>query len=86
MDKKYPIGTKIRFLYRWADTNKIGTLVAISDFGNHIIYFPTGDRYLSRQGSLTLPNGIEFTWYCKWHEIEAVLLPNEQLLFSFMDE
>ena len=80
---KYPIGTKIRFLYKYEDFNKIGTIVAIQSLGNPTIYLPTADKHCKRNRYPTLSDGTKFSWNCSWHEIEPI---KSQLLFAFMYE
>jgi len=80
-DKKYPIGTKIRFLHHF-DFGKIGTIVGLRSNGKPIIFLPTADKHSIDNYYPTLSDGTKFTWKCSWHEIEP--LKNVQLLFSFM--
>lgn len=77
MTKKYPIGTKIRFLWKVDDTGKFGTIVGFHRGGDPVIFLPTSENV--RQGYF---NGSKFTWKCKWHEIEPI--GQQQLLFDFM--
>ncbi len=74
---KYPIGTKIRFLWAVWDTNKVGTIVDIDKHDNTpIIHLPTGVK------KHYLEDGRVYTWRCGWNEIE--LVGQQQLLFDFM--
>jgi len=85
-DKKYPIGTKIRFLYKEADTNKIGTIVAISSWGNPVIFLPTAEKHISGGNYPKLRNGTKYSWKCTWYEIEKVAEKNQQLYFDSIYE
>jgi len=73
--KKYPIGTKIRFIYDNFDKGKIGTIVGIRD-EYPLVFLPTGS------GSLVRYKGIDYSWKCLWSHIEYV--GQRQLLFEFM--
>lgn len=77
--KKYPIGTRIRFLWPNKDTNKVGNLVAYRD-GDPVIYLPDGECQHRTM------DGVPFTWMCSWKQIELAYTKNEQLLFEFMYE
>ena len=79
--QKYPIGTKIRFLYKGEDTNKVGVLVAI-EMSRPYIYLPTADKHIKRNHHPILRDGTKYTWGCGWNEIEP--LKKQQLMFSFM--
>ena len=84
--KKYPIGTKIRFIHPRLDTGLKGVIVGLTyDIGPDI-YLPTAEKHVKFDNHPTLDNGVEFTWHCAWNEIELLVLPNQQLLFSFMDK
>lgn len=83
--KKYPVGTKIRFLYTGADTNKEGTIVGIT-YGLPDIYVPTADKHIKDNYYPILPGGIKYTWHCRWEEIEPLTLKGQQLLFDFMGD
>jgi len=85
-DKKYPIGTKIRFLYKRVDTNKIGTIVAITPWGNPVIFLPTAQKHISDGYYFTLDDGTKYSWQCKWREIEKVVEKNQQLYFDSIYE
>ncbi len=85
MVKTYPIGTKIRFLYKRIDTNKTGVIVGLRRGGGPIVFLPTADKHLKDNNYPTLPDGTKFTWKCGWDEIELFVLPNQQLLFNFME-
>lgn len=84
MTKKYPIGTKIRFIHSSLDTNKIGTIVRINKDGRLSVYLPMADKHIKEDYHPTLDDGTKFTWHCSWHEIE--LIGQQQLLFEFMYE
>lgn len=82
-DRKYPIGTKIKFLNSKLDTGKVGTIVGYWESSTKpAVYLPTADKHTKEGRYPILPNGIRFTWKCGWDEIE--LLKNVQLLFNFM--
>ena len=88
MTKKYPIGTKIRFIAdescysaALADDGKIGTVVKIKDM-LVCIYLPD-----SKQWENTVEDAPkDITWTTKWECVEPVKEIGKQLLFSFMDE
>ena len=80
-DKKYPIGTKIKFLWDCEDTGKTGTIVAYHGDGDPTIYLPTADKHVKRN-SCTMYRGVKITWNCDCHEIE-VLPQSGQLTFDF---
>lgn len=83
MIKKYPIGTKIRFLYRNNDLGKRGKIVAIRECdGCPYIYLPTG---IETNRLNATHNGIKYSYICNWSNIVPLVLKNQQLLFSFMD-
>lgn len=84
--KKYPIGTKIRFIHPTLDNGKVGKIVGY--YGSSVdIYLPTAHKHIVENYHPTLSDGTKFTWHCSWYEIEK-LGPEvgEQLLFSFMEE
>ena len=82
VNKKYPIGTPIKFLYEQRDYGKTGTIVGFQDNGNPIVFLPMADRHLINKHYPKLSDGTEFTWGCRWSEIEP--LKGVQLLFDFM--
>ena len=85
--KKYPIGTKIRFLHSYIDTNKEGVIVGTSNDNRGLdIFLPTADKHIVDGYYPTLSDGTKFTWHCRWDEIEPLVIKNQQLLFSFMEE
>ena len=85
MDKKYPIGTKIRFINKTIDTNKTGTIVGLRPgSGRPVVFLPTAEKHIIENRYPTLSGGTKFTWKCGWDEIELLVQKNEQLLFSFM--
>ena len=79
MKYKYPVGTKVRFLYTAQDTGKIGTIVGFRSGGQPVIFLPT-----SKSIRRSLFKGVEFTWRCEWNQIEPI--GQQQLLFEFMNE
>jgi len=81
---KYPIGTKIRFINTWFDTNKDGIVVAIRSNGEPTIYLPTALKHVVDNYHPILSDGTKYTWHCRWNEIELLTIPNQQLVFSFM--
>lgn len=86
-DKKYPIGTKIKYVepdptHKAAkDIGKIGKIVGYHGWDWPVIFLPKSKHISSKSTSHT-----PASWACGWESIE-VLLPkiNEQLLFSFME-
>ena len=87
-DKKYSIGTKIRFLNSEFDTGMVGTIVGYWGFGdeNPAIYLPTADKHIKYKCYPILLGGIRFTWKCHWNELEILVQKNQQLLFNFMKD
>lgn len=83
--KKYPIGTKIRFINPTLDTNKTGTIVGFSYSGRVDIFLPTAEKHIKDNYHPTLPDGTKFTWHCRWDEIELLMVKGQQLLFAFME-
>lgn len=82
---KYPIGTKIRFIYpsesgrAHLDNGKTGMIVGYDTFWKRpIIFLPTGTK------KFHLRDGSPYTWKCTWAEIEPT--GQRQLLFNFMYE
>ncbi len=84
--KKYPIGTRIRFIHPRIDTGKEGTIVGFSASGKPDVYLPTAKKHIIDDYHPTLPGGIKFTWHCHWDEIEPLAIKGQQLLFSFMKD
>ena len=84
--KKYPIGTKIRFLNRIMDTGKEGVIVGLTMNRGPDIYLPTAKKHLVDNYRPTLSDGTKFTWHCGWDEIEVLVVKCQQLLFPFMSE
>ena len=85
MTKKYPIGTRIRFLNKNFDTGLTGTIVGFSYDDKVDIFLPGARKHMEGGYYPTLPDGTKFTWHCKWDEIELLFVEGEQLLFSFMN-
>ena len=84
---KYPIGTKVRFLFANEDKGKVGMVVGHSDKSvldetRYLVIIPTT---LSYYRGFTR-DGVEYTWRCLESQIEVAYDKNEQLLFSFMNE
>ena len=84
--KKYPIGTKIRFIHKSLDTGLKGTIVGLSLGGKPDIFLPMADKHIKDNYYPTLDDGTKFTWHCSWNEIERISIKGQQLLFSFMSE
>jgi len=79
--KKYPIGTKIKFIYDNCDKGKIGVIVGIRTYdGYPYIHLSSGQLASSRC------NGKVYSYVCLWSHIEKYITKGEQLLFSFMSE
>ena len=83
--KKYPIGTTIRFIHPRLDTGLTGTIVGFTFNGRPDIFLPMSDKHIKDNRHPVLPNGVKFTWYCSWNEIEILVVKGQQLLFSFME-
>lgn len=75
------IGASIKFDYN-NESEKVGVLVAIDRNYNPVIYLPNSTKHAN--GYHPLHNGIPFTWYCGWSEIEIIIIFNAQLEFNFM--
>lgn len=77
--KKYPIGTKIKFIGSvCADVGKLGSIVGIDIRDSFpIIYLPKSISQFPYKGG-------KCSWFCGWDEIEPLMEKNQQLLFSFM--
>ena len=84
--KKYPIGTKIRFIHPRFDTGLTGTIVGLTTNRGPDVYLPTAEKHVKYDNHPTLDDGTKFTWHCSWNEIEPLVLLNQQLLFSFMHD
>jgi len=82
--KKYPIGTRIRFLNPFFDTGKKGVIVGLTTGRGPDIYLPTADKHIIHNHYPTLDDRTKFTWHCGWDEIEPISVKGEQLLFAFM--
>ena len=88
MKHKYPIGTKVKFIYPNKDKGKLGTIVGTDDRDfayegeiRYLVVIPTTFyTYMIGIGK------IEYTWRCLPSQIELVNKPNTQLLFEFMNE
>lgn len=82
MAKKYPVGTKIRWVggCNWDFSNKIGRIVGFEN-GLPLIFFS-----VSKWTSIYSTEKVPVTIQCNWDEIEKVVTKGQQLLFSFMDE
>lgn len=80
---KYPIGTKIKFLNPHIDTGLTGTVVGFTRQVD--VYLPKADKHIVHSRYPVLSDGTKFTWHCEWNEIELIYVPNEQLVFSFME-
>ena len=84
--KKYPIGTKIRFIHPRIDTGLTGTIVGFTFNGRPDIFLPMADKHIKNNYHPTLDDGTKFTWHCSWNEIEPISVKGQQLLFSFMEK
>jgi len=82
-DRKYPIGTSIRFIHNYLDTGKTGTIVGYHD-DKPAIYLPKADKHVKHNNYPTLSDGTKFTWYCGWNDIEV--LTGGQLTFDFYNK
>jgi hypothetical protein len=79
-DKKYPIGTKIRFLSGCCEKGrgKEGEIVKIAK-GYPVILIPEC-TCLSEFSTRKCPASVQTGWW----NIEKIVQKNQQLLFSFM--
>ena len=82
--KKYPIGTRIRFLYDNEDKGKIGVITDANEV-SVTIYLPTAEKHIERGYCPTDHKGNKMSWYCDWNQIEVIPQVGQQLLFSFME-
>ena len=74
--KKYPIGTKIKYVGHCKKCKgKVGKVVDIWDYGCNI----------TLPQSLCRAAGQDKRLICSWSDIEPVSVKNEQLLFAFME-
>ena len=83
--KKYPIGTRIKFIHPRLDTGLTGKIVGLSVGGGPDIYLPMAEKHVKYDRHPTLSDGTKFTWHCNWEEIELISIKGQQLLFSFME-
>ena len=83
--KKYPIGTKIRFINPYIDTGLTGKIVGLTMGWGPDIYLPMAEKHIKHGRFPILSNGAKFTWHCRWEEIEPISVKGQQLLFSFME-
>lgn len=81
--KKYPIGTKIRFIANEdmcyqakKDDGKVGKVVGETPYGTVQIFLPDSVKGYNAR----------CTWNTKWENIKPLALKNQQLLFAFMGE
>lgn len=84
--KKYPIGTRIRFINPYFDTGLTGTIVGLTTSRGPDIYLPMAEKHVKYDKHPTLSDGTKFTWHCDWNEIEIFAVKGQQLLFSFMEK
>ena len=82
--KKYPIGTRIRFLYNNEDEGKTGVITDVCE-SSLTIYLPTAEKHIKRGYYPTDCKGNKMSWYCTWNQIEVIPQVGQQLLFSFME-
>lgn len=84
MDKKYSIGTAVRYIGievpNWWEKGWIGKIVGMAQ-GTPLVYLPKS----TFSSSWSTP-GCPVTYHMLWEDIERVAQPGEQLLFSFMTE
>ena len=84
--KKYPIGTKIRYIglcaysSREDFTGMTGTIVGIVT-GFPLVYLPKA-VHISEHSTIERPATIQ----TGWNRIERLTQKGEQLLFSFMEQ
>ncbi len=87
--KKYPIGTKIRFIgdskrkpneFMYEDDGLTGKIVGIEQ-GYPLIFLPESE-YISVFSTKKRPATVQ----CDWYQIEPLVVKGEQLLFSFMEQ
>lgn len=79
IEQKYSVGTKIKFIYPYADTDKTGLIVGYLP-ENILVFLPDGSREPKTK------YGVTYTWICRWKDLEILAQPGEQLLFEFMNE
>ena len=60
--KKYPIGTKIRFIHRTLDTNKVGAIVGFNRMSSPHIYLPKANKHVKGGYYPVTDRGTKFTW------------------------
>lgn len=78
--KKYPTGTKIRFIGSYFDcAGKVGRVVGIVN-KSPLIYLPESECV-----SCFSTGRVPATVQCNWYDIELLVEKGEQLLFSFME-
>lgn len=80
--KKYPIGTKVVFMANAdmcydarQDDGKIGKIIGEGALGSAIVFLPDSVKTYGRK----------CTWFVRWENVKPILVKNQQLLFSFMD-
>ena len=82
-DKKYPIGTKIRYTGKsngnWWRDGWEGTIVGIVN-NFPLIYLPKS-TFSSDYSTIECRATVQTSWGA----IERVIQPNQQMLFSFME-
>lgn len=79
MDKKYPIGTKIRYKGCCPEDNgKRGTIVGY--LSEEIIWVVVPGSYVA----LSTYKNSKHKWTTYLKNVEVLLIPNQQLLFDFM--
>lgn len=83
MKYKYPIGIKVKFIYKNNDENKFGTIVGIDkcEYDGEVKYFVFIPNSSLPYSGMT-KDKIKYTWKCLASQIEP--LKNQQLLFEFM--
>lgn len=86
--KKYPIGTKIKWVLDAClanniakkDIGKLGVIVGYNKGDCPLIFLPKSE-HLSSNSTQAVP----ISWWATWNTIEILPQKNEQLLFSFMN-
>ncbi len=90
-EQKYPVGTKVKFIFNNKDKNKLGVVVGTEKNlhlygGNregirYLVYIPTS-YYPAIKGR----REVEYMWKCLGSQIEPVITIGQQLLFDFMND
>ena len=78
MDKKYPVGTPIRYIGGNNDCGKVGKIVGHNKWNDPLIFLPESS-HISCFSTLKTPA----SWQTSWGNIEILVQKNQQLLFDF---